>query len=190
MADFTPLYKKIKKTGIRNCFKKACYYIRGLYYRLYFEQSGPIQVTGKIYVIKKNALIKIGKCLIWKHVKIDMEGKSKDKPAVLEIGDFTTLGDRTEIHVAEKVYIGKRCKIAWDCVIMDRNYHEIGNEPEKVKPVVIEDDVWIGCRSIILPGVTIAKNSVVAAGSVVTKNVAPFTIVGGNPAQEIKKEIC
>ena len=69
---------------------------------------------------------------------------------------------------------------------MDKNYHGIGNEPEVVKPIVIEDDVWIGCRAIALPGVIIGKNSVVAAGSVVTKNVPPNTMVGGNPAKLIK----
>jgi acetyltransferase-like isoleucine patch superfamily enzyme len=175
------------EAGIRNCLRKASYYLRGLFYRIYFEKCGLLQVTGRIYVIKKHACIKIGKCLIWKHVKIDMEGKDAESPAILEIGDFTTIGDRTEIHVAERVIIGKRCRIAWDCVIMDRNYHGIGNESEKVSPVIIEDDVWIGCRAILLPGVTIGANAVVAAGSVVTKDVQPYTVVAGNPAKIIKR---
>ena len=56
-----------------------------------------------------------------------------------------------------------------------------------VSPVVIEDYVWIGMNSIILKGVTIGKGAVVAAGSVVTKSVPPMTVVGGNPAEVIKK---
>ena len=52
--------------------------------------------------------------------------------------------------------------------------------------VIIEDDVWIGAKAIILPGVTIGRGSIVAAGAVVTKNVEPHTIVGGNPAKKIK----
>ena len=52
---------------------------------------------------------------------------------------------------------------------------------------IIEDDVWIGARSVINAGKKIGKGSIVAAGSVVTKDVAPYTIVGGNPAQLIKK---
>ncbi|MBQ0004011.1 MAG: hypothetical protein KBT21_10810 [Treponema sp.] len=55
------------------------------------------------------------------------------------------------------------------------------------KPIKIEDDVWIGCNSIILRGITIGKASIVAAGSVVTKDVPPYTIVAGNPAKVIKK---
>lgn len=57
------------------------------------------------------------------------------------------------------------------------------------KDIVIEDDVWIGSKVIILPGVTVGKGSVVGAGAVVTKDVAPYTIVAGNPAKVIRKRI-
>ena len=53
--------------------------------------------------------------------------------------------------------------------------------------VSIEDDVWIGGHSIVLPGVTVGRGSIVAAGAVITKDVPPFTIVGGNPARIIKR---
>ena len=55
------------------------------------------------------------------------------------------------------------------------------------KPIIIGDDVWIGANAVILPGVTIGKHCVVAAGAVVTKDVPDNTIVGGVPAKEIKK---
>jgi acetyltransferase-like isoleucine patch superfamily enzyme len=55
------------------------------------------------------------------------------------------------------------------------------------KPVVIEDHVWIGARAIICPGVRVGEGAVVAAGAVVTRDVEPYTIVGGNPAQFIKE---
>lgn len=54
------------------------------------------------------------------------------------------------------------------------------------RPVLIEDDVWIGARVIILPGVKVGKGSVIGAGSVVTKDVMPYTVVGGNPARVLK----
>lgn len=54
------------------------------------------------------------------------------------------------------------------------------------KPVIIEDDVWIGRRVIILPGVQISKGTVVAAGAIVTKSFPPYSIIGGNPAKLIK----
>lgn len=178
--------KKIQELGFRNVCKKAYYSLLGLFYRIFFDECGLIQVTGKIYIIKKNARIKIGKILVYKHVKFDIEGLNPDKPATLKIGDFTVLGDRVEIHVAEKVIIGMRCLISWDCVIMDRNYHGIDG-PEVIKPVIIEDNVWIGCRAIVLPGVRIGSYSVVGAGSVVTKDVPPNTLVAGNPARIVRK---
>ena len=54
-------------------------------------------------------------------------------------------------------------------------------------PITIEDDVWIGMDALILKGVTIGKGSIIAPKSVVTKNVPPFTVVGGNPAAIIKQ---
>lgn len=186
MSDFVYYFKKFQKEGIMKSFIKTSYYLRGLFYRMYFEECGLIQITGRIIIKKKNAKIKLGKCLIWKQVKFDMQGKSIDSPATLKIGDFTVLGDRVEIHVAEKVIIGMRCLISWDSVIMDRNYHGVDG-PEVIKPVIIEDNVWIGCRAIVLPGVRIGSCSVVGAGSVVTKNVPPNTLVAGNPARIVRK---
>jgi acetyltransferase-like isoleucine patch superfamily enzyme len=55
------------------------------------------------------------------------------------------------------------------------------------EPVVIEDYAWLSCRSVVLPGVTVGKGAVVAAGAVVTKPVEPYTIVGGVPAKPIGK---
>ena len=57
----------------------------------------------------------------------------------------------------------------------------------ETKPVIIENDVWIGANVIILPGVTIHEGSIIAAGAVVTKDVECYTIVAGNPAKVIKK---
>ena len=57
------------------------------------------------------------------------------------------------------------------------------------RPVMIEDDVWIGCNAIILRGVTIGAKSIVGAGSVVTQNVPPSVLVAGNPAQIIKSVV-
>ena len=53
-------------------------------------------------------------------------------------------------------------------------------------PIIIEDDVWIGANAIILSGVTIGEGAIIGAGSVVTKNVEPYTIFAGNPAKKIK----
>jgi len=63
----------------------------------------------------------------------------------------------------------------------------LGPASNKVAPVVIKRGAWVGINCVILPGVTIGENSIVAAGSVVSKDVAPYTVVGGVTAKEIKK---
>ncbi len=73
--------------------------------------------------------------------------------------------------------------------LVGKHIYEI-KEDEKVaendKDVIVEDGVWVGCNAIILKGVTIGKGAVVAAGAVVTRDVPPYSIVGGNPAKVIK----
>jgi acetyltransferase-like isoleucine patch superfamily enzyme len=63
---------------------------------------------------------------------------------------------------------------------------KIGERTIASRAVMIEDDVWIGAKATVLKGVTIGRGAVVAAGSVVTKNVAPFTLVAGNPARHVR----
>lgn len=91
----------------------------------------------------------------------------------VEIGERTLIGYRTMISSANHIIPPKPEKIFYS-----------GHLPEKV---IIENDVWIGGNCVITAGVTIGEGAVVAAGSVVTKDVAPFTIVGGVPAKYIKE---
>ena len=73
--------------------------------------------------------------------------------------------------------------------IIDSDVHRINNKIDISKPIVIEDNVWIGINTIILKGVTIGAGSVVSAGSVVTTNMPPKTLVGGVPAKITKRDI-
>ena len=90
--------------------------------------------------------------------------------------------DMGGVTIGDNVLIGPRVNLASENHPVDpaQRGFLIG------QPVIIEDDVWIGAAATILPGVTVGKNSVVAAGSVVTKNVPPNTIVAGVPAKVIK----
>ncbi len=91
----------------------------------------------------------------------------------IEIGDRTLIGYRTMIFSANHVIPEARAPIFTSGHIK--------------KKVTIGPDVWIGAGSIIMPGVTIGEGAIVAGGSVVTKDVAPFTVVGGVPAKLIKE---
>jgi acetyltransferase-like isoleucine patch superfamily enzyme len=90
---------------------------------------------------------------------------------------------------AESIIIGDACMIAHGVYISDADWHGIYDRAEPVgntKPVILEDNVWIGDSAIICKGVTIGKNSIIGAGSVVTKNVPTNSIFAGNPAKLVK----
>ncbi len=122
------------------------------------------------------------------------------------IGDFSLVNGAL-IMAEEEITIGKHCLISWNVGLADSDFHPIDpalrlqdtiacsvyypNKPERPKietrPIHICDNVWIGMNAVVLKGVTIGDNSIVAAGSVVTKDVPPNTIVAGNPARIVKE---
>lgn len=107
-------------------------------------------------------------------------------PKNIRIGKNTIIGEGVLLDGRAKLTIGNNVAIA-SGVMVYNSEHDIQSEDFKaiLEPVMIEDYTFIGPRAIILPGVTIGKGAVVGAGAVVTKNVDPFTIVGGVPAKPI-----
>lgn len=107
------------------------------------------------------------------------------------------IGDNTRIGIGNVVIgpvtIGNNVILAQNIVLsgLNHGYQDphtpIALQPCSVAQIVVEDDCWIGANSVITAGVTIGKHAVVAGGSVVTKNVPPYTIVAGNPARPIKQ---
>jgi acetyltransferase-like isoleucine patch superfamily enzyme len=93
------------------------------------------------------------------------------------------------IDARQRIEIGANVRIAPYSIILDSDFHDIKDHfsDGPSRPVIIEDDVWIATRATILKGVTIGRGAVVAAGAVVTKDVPPYTIVGGVPAKVIKQ---
>jgi maltose O-acetyltransferase len=109
------------------------------------------------------------------------------------VGRF--LGDRAAIGIDCRVYpcrIGRSVLMGPEVLIFDRG-HEFSDPTRTIgeqgdtesRPPEIGDEAWIGARAIILPGVTIGRGAVVGAGSVVTKDVAAYTVAAGNPAREV-----
>jgi acetyltransferase-like isoleucine patch superfamily enzyme len=118
--------------------------------------------------------------------------------AVLSVGPDVYFNEGTHIVANVSVTFGARCLIGSEVLILDDDGHPVdwrarhGHWPEKPEDrlgaaIVIEDNVWIGSRAIILKGVHIGSGSVVAAGAVVTHSVPPVTLVGGVPAKIIRK---
>jgi len=131
-------------------------------------------------------------------------------------GRGVNLWAKSSLTIGNNFYIGRYSQIECDAKIgdnvlfanyvavigkYDHNYEQIGvpirlasqikdkdyNWKGLNSKVIIEDDVWIGYGSVILSGVTISKGSIIAAGSIVTTNVPPYSIVAGNPAKFIKQ---
>jgi len=107
--------------------------------------------------------------------------------AVLEIGDEAFINQGADIAVAQSVRIGSRVLLGPMVTITDDGAHDVApGSPRTVAPVTIEDDVWLGRGVLVLPGVTIGRYSVVAARSVVTRDVPPCTVVAGTPATAVR----
>ncbi len=116
----------------------------------------------------------------------------------IQVGDDVNLGLRPMLMAAKsKIIIGSHVMFGPEVMIVggDHNTSVVGiflcdveeKRPGDDQDVIIEDDVWIGARAIILKGVTIGRGSIVASGSVVTKSVAPYSVVAGIPGRAIKR---
>jgi acetyltransferase-like isoleucine patch superfamily enzyme len=112
----------------------------------------------------------------------------------LEVGDGTVLSHECSMVIGRRITIGRRCLIAGRVHLADASGHPtdpaqrlagLPGPADKVRPITIGDNVWIGMSSIILPGTTIGEGSVVSAGSVVRGEVPPYTLVAGNPARPV-----
>lgn len=123
----------------------------------------------------------------------------------ISVGEYCYIGESTRIWSARSIRMGDRVLVAHNVTILDNLTHPIGararhehfkhiitaGHPEHIdlgeRAVDIGDDVWIGCMSVVLRGVSLGQGAIVGAGSVVTESVPPWTLVAGNPARIIRE---
>lgn len=171
--------KKLNKAGKLQISEQSIINIRNIHFSGSFEI-----VIGEGSMIEGNLFIE------------------RDNAEII-IGNRVFVGSSSLIS-AEKITIGDDVLISWGCTIIDHNSHSTSPTKRKddvsswikgekdwknvtVKPVYIKNKAWIGFNSIILKGITIGEGAIVGAGSVVTKDVPPYTIVAGNPAKIIRE---
>lgn len=111
-------------------------------------------------------------------------------PFLLTLADDSTLGPLSEVYNLGPVVFGERVTLSQHACICNGT-HDLSDPslPLLVGDVGIADDVFIGARAFIMPGITIAQGAVIGACAVVTKNVEPWTVVAGNPAKFIKERV-
>ncbi len=176
-------YLKFRVWYANHFLRPACDYL-GDYHTImkpwYIKISGPN--------------IRIGKCATMigeptQHVKIGVWGQDPTSGSVT-IGDYFLMSPGARISACDEIVIGDGVMMAAGSYITDSDWHEMYDRGQRAKgvfPVKIGDNVWLGDHCMVLKGVTIGENSVVAAGAVVTKDVPPNVVVAGNPAKVVKE---
>jgi len=150
--------------------------LRARYYLRSAQSLGPRVRLWGIPAIKNE-----GQLLLGDRVRLASEISTLELKvgpgATLQIGDRVLINHGCSIGATELVRIGDGCNIGSQCILIDNAFHELAperrNEQPASAPVILEDNVWLAARVIVLPGVRIGKNSVIGAGSVVTRDVPP-----------------
>ncbi len=172
--------------------------IQRLYYqpmlRAHCESCGPgLLLENGFPFIAGSLRIRMGRNC-WINGQTTFTSSSLLDAPTLTIGDQTYIGYGVTVSVGRSVTLGSYVKVADHCFICDNPGHPLdalerrhkGVSSEDIRSVVIEDDVWLGTRVIVLPGVRIGKGTVVGAGSVVTKDLPAFSLAAGNPARPLR----
>tara|TARA_B110000114_G_scaffold2002_1_gene1912 strand:+ start:14664 stop:15362 length:699 start_codon:yes stop_codon:yes gene_type:complete len=146
----------------------------------------------EINALSKHGIVIGDNVSILRNTIIECTGVIRNLGEGLVIGNNVGIAQNCFIQVRGKVIIGNNVIFGPNVSIFSENHNyndpdlPISVQGETRKGVRIEDGVWLGTRVVILDGVTVGENSIVAAGSVVNKDIAPYSIVGGVPAQFIK----
>jgi acetyltransferase-like isoleucine patch superfamily enzyme len=173
---------------------KSFFYYEPLFKTLCVKCGSGLSLSSGIPQVMGPLKIYIGNNVSLHGVGTFIAGKVYPNPS-LYIGDHSHLGYQMGINVGTKIVIGKHVLIANRVALIGYDAHPLDpilrskNYPPDSSgcgDIVIEDYAWIGVNATILKNVTIGKASIVAAGSVVTKDVPPYSIVAGNPARIVK----
>lgn len=183
--------------------RKLLLILENLFFNLiYFRKLGnkAIIYGFPIIEIEKNSKITIGKNLtLISNSYFSEPGvnhpviiKTLRKDSIIRIGNNVGISGSSVI-AAKEINIGNDVMLGSNVTIVDTDFHSLhpinrrsSKKDVRIEKVIIEDNVFIGMSAIILKGVTIGKNSIIGAGSIVTNNIPPNCIAGGNPAKVIK----
>jgi len=125
-------------------------------------------------------VVELGHVALYPGVRVTCAGRGR-----IRIGDGSYLNRNTRVHSRTQVLLGAHCMVAWEVVITDY-LGTPGRTPETTfEPVIFGDNVWVGCRAVILGGTRLGDGCIVAAGSVVSGRFPAGAVVAGKPAEVI-----
>ncbi len=187
------------RDDLRPYWVKKCYMAFRHWYSEYFvapecESLGPFHMLMKPwYVHISGNNIRIGRCFTaigepGNRVELGVWGRNAGEGRI-QLGDCCLMSPGARISASDEVVLGNGVMLANGAYITDSDWHQIYDRMERPPPapVHIGDNVWLGDNSVVLKGVTIGDNSVVAARAVVTHDVPANTVVAGNPAKVVKE---
>ena len=193
------IYRILAKLYPMNLIEKLAYYkyvIQSYRISSRLGSCGKGTRFSKVEYLTGHQHIHVGKNTIFlPHLFLTAWGEYDDSIKI-SIGDYCSIGAYCHISAYNKVSIGNHVLIGKWVSIVDNDHGETNKESLMIPPlerelvskgpIVIGNHVWIGDKVTILSGVTIGNNSVIAANSVITKDVPPFSVVAGNPGKVIK----
>jgi maltose O-acetyltransferase len=173
------------------------------------SRAGQVLIAGKLWINVPFRCDGYGQVQLGPRVSIGYPGapilgdgmvrlQARAKHVVIEVGAGTYLSNNVQVISESRISIGSGCLIGDGVLIIDSDFHDLSAAARDASapltsssitltaPVIIEDNVFIGSRVIILKGVTIGKDSVIGAGSVVVRSIPPGVIAAGNPAKVIR----
>lgn len=179
--------KLLKRRRFRGLLLSARAYLNARWALRGAEQRGSARLVGRAYV-RNHGAMSFGDRVRLDGTTVRLEFVCAEG-ATLSVGDGTYFNYGTNVSAIKSVVIGDNCAIGQYCIIMDSDYHAPENlrSPGVAKPIVIEDDVWLGARVIVLRGSYIGRGAVIGANSLVNGNIPPYTLAAGSPARVIRR---
>ena len=168
--------RQILRKGLRVLRAMAFYRLRGVRHR------GLPYIQGRLPRVNARGEVRVGRRFRVDGLQSQVDFGAGPRGRLI-VGDDVFFNRGSTVYAAELVEIGDHTRIADHATVHDTNFHEIEEgDPVRAAPVRIGRNVWIGRNAVVLPGVSIGDHAVVAAGSIVTRDVPERTLVAGNPA--------
>jgi len=160
-----------------SAIKRVSWYLISM---CFFRTPFPWPIKIKILLLRAYGA-RIGEGVVMKpsiHIKY---------PWFLTIGDYSWIGEMVWIDNLVSISIGSNACVSQGAMLLTGNHnYKKSSFDLMMKPIVLEDGVWIGAKSVVCPGVNCGSHSVLSVGSVATSNLKTYSVYSGNPAKEIK----